>query len=270
VFEAEPLARPGEGCRAIARAVIGHDPLDPDTEAFVVGNGGLEEGYGAGFPLALHHPAEGDAGGIIDADMDVLPTDAVMSIDHARMASGDAVPDRADPAEFLDVEMDEFARVLALIAADRLSRLESTQPIDPQAFQDAADGGGGDAEFSGDRLAGQALTAQGFDLDDDRLRSGSIELARPGAAIGKSGRPFDLVTSDPLANGTRADPYGFADGLRGLPAGHQRDNPPSTVRRQVGILVDVHPVLLSWITEASTPSASPGRDRMDNLLKAHS
>jgi hypothetical protein len=40
-----------------------------------------------------------------------------MAVDRARISPGDAVPHRADPAELLDIEMDEFAGMLALIAA---------------------------------------------------------------------------------------------------------------------------------------------------------
>jgi hypothetical protein len=46
-------------------------------------------------------------------------------------------------------------------------------------------------------------------------------------------------------------------------------NPPSTVRRHTSIFVHVHPALRKS-HEASTTSASSIRDRMDNLLKAHS
>jgi hypothetical protein len=46
-----------------------------------------------------------------------------------------------------------------------------------------------------------------------------------------------------FANGLRADACGFADGLRRLPALNLLYNSHSTVRRQTGIPVHVHPVL---------------------------
>ena len=66
--------------------------------------------------LLVHDLHESDARGIVDADMDELPTDTVVTVDHARLSSGDAMSHGADPAELLDIEMDELARVLPLIA----------------------------------------------------------------------------------------------------------------------------------------------------------
>src|SRR5215471_20770657 len=54
-----------------------------------------------------------------DADMQALPTDAAMAIDRARLAPGDAVTNALDPAEFLDVQMQQFAGTRPLIAHDR-------------------------------------------------------------------------------------------------------------------------------------------------------
>src|SRR5512147_586402 len=47
VLEAELLARLRKGSGAIARTIVGHDALDLDAQAGIVGNGGLEEGDGA-------------------------------------------------------------------------------------------------------------------------------------------------------------------------------------------------------------------------------
>ena len=44
------------------------------------------------FSFILHDAAEGDAGGILDADMHELPADAEMAIDDTGATSGDAVP----------------------------------------------------------------------------------------------------------------------------------------------------------------------------------
>ena len=46
--------------------------------------------------------------------MDELPTDAVMTIDRARILPGDAMSDRADPAELLDIDVDEFTPGISL------------------------------------------------------------------------------------------------------------------------------------------------------------
>ena len=62
--------------------------------------------------------------------------------------------------------VDQFARPVALVAADRFSRLEGAQAVEAQALEYAADGGGRDAGIGGDRLAGQALAAQRLDAID--------------------------------------------------------------------------------------------------------
>jgi hypothetical protein len=64
----------------------------------------------------------------------------MVTVDRATISPGDAVPHGADPAEFLDVDMDEFARFLALIAPDRFGRFQGTELIQPEPTQDTADG----------------------------------------------------------------------------------------------------------------------------------
>src|SRR5690606_11228776 len=108
--------------------IVSHHTLHFDAEAGVIGDGGLEEGDSALLALVVHNLDESDARGVIDADVDELPADAEMTVDRTRMSSGDAVPHRANPAELLDVEMDELAGVLALIATHRLDRLQVFQP----------------------------------------------------------------------------------------------------------------------------------------------
>jgi hypothetical protein len=120
VFEAKLIAGLVKGSREIARAVVGHDPLDRDAQACVIGHRRLKESDGAGFSLIPHHPAKGDAGRIVDADMDELPANTEVAIDHAGLSSCDPMADGADPAELLDIDMDEFARILTLVAANRL------------------------------------------------------------------------------------------------------------------------------------------------------
>jgi hypothetical protein len=53
------------------------------------------------------------------------------TVDHAGLPSGDAMTHGTDATELLDVEMDEFARPLPLIAADRFGRLQGTELIEP-------------------------------------------------------------------------------------------------------------------------------------------
>jgi hypothetical protein len=51
--------------------------------------------------------------------MDELPPDPAVTVDRARISSGDTLPDGADAAELFDVEVDEFARGLSGIVCVR-------------------------------------------------------------------------------------------------------------------------------------------------------
>ena len=62
--------------------------------------------------------------------------------------AGGAVTGAVELTELLDVEVNELARALALIAADWLGRLERLQAIEPETTQNARDGGFGDAGFA--------------------------------------------------------------------------------------------------------------------------
>lgn len=71
---------------------------------------------------------------------------------QAGAIDGDAV---ADLAELLDVDMDHLAGPLPLIATGRLGRLQSAQPRETKALEDAARRGSRDADLGDDRQAGQ-------------------------------------------------------------------------------------------------------------------
>jgi hypothetical protein len=183
-----------------------------------------------------------------------------VTVDGARISSGDAVPDGADPAELFDIEMDEFARMLAFIAPDRFGRLQGTELVQAEPTQNTADGGGRDTGLDGDLFASPALAAQPFDLLDHGLGRRLPEPMRPGGAILQSRQSFAAISVNPLPNGPRADACGFGDGLRRLPAINLSYNPFSTARREPGILVHVHPVLprIAEASQLQLPRPGPG------------
>lgn len=67
-----------------------------------------------------HDLGKGNAGGIIDGDMNELPASAPDMI--ALAVAGDAVADAFDTGELLDIGMDEFAGIKALVAAHGSNR----------------------------------------------------------------------------------------------------------------------------------------------------
>jgi hypothetical protein len=112
--------------------------------------------------------------------MDELPTDTVVTVDRARMSSGNAVPYGADSAELLDVDVDQLTWGLALITPNRFRGLQGTQLIQAEPTQNTADGGWRDATLGGDLLARPALAPQPFDLLDNRPGRRSAQPIRPG------------------------------------------------------------------------------------------
>jgi hypothetical protein len=175
MLDAESLAGVAEGEGFVAGAIVGHDPGDGYPEAGVVGHGGLQEGDGAFFFLVGQNLAEGDARGVVDADVDELPTDAP-AVALTGAIAGDAVADLVEAAQLLDVDMDQFARMLALIAHHRFGGLQISDPAKFGPPQYPAHRRRRDGNLPGDLLAGPALAAQGDDLF---LRLGQRRPAQP-------------------------------------------------------------------------------------------
>src|SRR5581483_11841275 len=149
VLEAKRLAGVAEGVGFIAGAVVGHYAGHDDAEAGVVGDRCLQEGDGAFLLLIGQDLAEGDARGVVDADMDELPTRPPLlaaplaaGVALAGSIAGDAVTDLVEATELLDVDVDQLAGPLALVAHDRLRRLQVPDPAQPDPPQDAAHRGG--------------------------------------------------------------------------------------------------------------------------------
>src|SRR3954470_20039091 len=147
------LADVAQGAGLIAGAVIGEETADGDAELGVVAESGEQEG-GSGKAFFIGQDlGKGDAGVVVDGDMDVLPAD-VAGIAFA--VAMDAVADAADAAQFLDVEMEQIAGGLMLVANDRRGRLEIADTVELEAFENAADGGWAEASRLGDTASGPA------------------------------------------------------------------------------------------------------------------
>src|SRR5512144_3130071 len=86
---------------SIGGAVVGHDALDGDAVAGEPVECTAEEGNGAFFLLVRQEFGVGEPRGIVDGHMQRLPADAVMAVDRARPATGDAMADAFDRPSFL-------------------------------------------------------------------------------------------------------------------------------------------------------------------------
>src|SRR3954447_16663269 len=112
--------------------VIGQSASAPDllAVAAVERERALEERDRGGGLLIGEHLDVGQAGSVVDADVHELPASGLAPVAVfvgagllVVTAAGDAVPGAApDPAELLDVDVDQLARMPALIAIGRLRR----------------------------------------------------------------------------------------------------------------------------------------------------
>src|SRR5262249_34689058 len=102
------------------------------------GKGALEEGCGALFFLVRQDLGISEPGRIIDGDVDEVPT--AMLVSRPALAS-DAVADPVETAQFLDIEMDEFAGPFPLVTHHGGLLLQESKAPDPKPAQPAGDGG---------------------------------------------------------------------------------------------------------------------------------
>ena len=137
VPETETLTGSAEGKGPVAGAVVGHHALDLDTELCVIGDCGPEEGCGTSLLLVGRDVGEGNAGVIVDTNMRVLPANPA-AIALACAVAGDAMADLIEFTELFDVDVDQFAGPLALVAPHRLGWFQRSEPIEAQPPKDAA------------------------------------------------------------------------------------------------------------------------------------
>src|SRR6516225_2120762 len=161
VLDSKLFASAGEGFGEVAATIVSHDAFDGNAEAPEVGDGGDQERDGAflrlvGEDLSTRYPRM-----VVDSDVDEFPA-CTLTAAIACAASGDAVAHAAETAE-LNVEMDDLAWFLALVAWMWLLQLEAGEPAEAAAFENARDAGFGDSDLGCDVLLGAALTTQVFD-----------------------------------------------------------------------------------------------------------
>ena len=94
-----------------------------------------------------------------DSDVSILPAGALTAA-MAGAPAGDAMADAIEAAELLDVDVDDLARLLALVAWAWVLRLEAGEQTEATAFEDVRDASLGDAKLDGNVLLGAAFTAQ--------------------------------------------------------------------------------------------------------------
>src|SRR3954453_2683147 len=158
VLETEIAAGRAEGLGAIAGTIVGHHTGNRDAKVRVVGDRGLEEGDRALLFLVREDLREGHAGGVVDADVDELPSDAP-ALALTGSIAGDAMANAVEAAELFDIDVDQFAGMLTLVAANRHGGFKRLDAVEAEAPEDAADRSRRDADRGCDLLARPALAA---------------------------------------------------------------------------------------------------------------
>ena len=173
-------------------------------------------------------------------------------------------------AELLGVEVQQFARPLALVAHHRRRRVERSETAEPQPAQHRAHGRARQAELAGDPIAAQALPAQPLDLAVSFAGSASAVSAGRRALILKRDLAARPIPRQPMVRAAHRQ-AGCRGRLGNLPAlcldpqNHQE----ATLRCQPSILVDVHPGLRQKVGWCRNPNLTP-QTRMNNLNSFHS
>jgi len=150
----------------VGLGVVAEYSLDRDGVFCVPADGALEEGGAVFLALAWQQLGVGEAGVVVDRDVQVLPAGARAAL-HTVLE--DPLADVVETAELLGVDMQQLARTLALITHPRIA-LRAGQPRAAGATQDLADRRGRPVNSSSDHQGARPqMLAPAQDL---RLRLG--------------------------------------------------------------------------------------------------
>ena len=229
-------------------------------------DGLVESGEDTGDLFVREERGEGEAGMIIDRDVETL--DAGAWVAEGAVAGG-AHARACEAAQFLDVEVEELARMVAFVADDGgLDWFERREPVEAVAAQDARKRGLGDGEHEKDLGIRAALPAQredlGFELGAGlaRLMVGDRRVIEK--TLGKVGSfgarepAADSLFTDAESEGRVAQRETEFD-VRARHLG-------SRERSESGISVHVVRAGGHWV-ECSSTTSLPCPFRADNLLK---
>jgi hypothetical protein len=266
VFNAEFFTGGGKKFGAVGGAAIGEHPLDLDA-VFLVEADGLVEGVeNAGDLFVGQEAGEGEAGMIVDGDMEGL--DAGTWIALGAIAGG-ADAGALEAAQLLDVEVEKFAGRGAFIAHDRrLGRFERREAIESVTAQDAGESGLGDREDHEDLGVGAALAAEGEDAGFElSTRFARLAMRGRGVVFEAAGKSGCFGAGEPAANGLLAHGISGRCGAKGEAVGGEMGSHLSSRERgEFGISVHVVRAGGRWVECLSTTSLTDP-SRADNVLK---
>ena len=198
---------------------------------------------------------------VVDADVHVIPAGALAAV-AAGAATEDSVPGAAtDPAQFLDVDVDQLAGPLALVAVGRLDRLKPRELAQADAGQHGRDRGKRHRQTQRDLRGSHPQPAQGGDQLDAFLRRAMRNRIGSGGAVQQPGPALIAIAPYPLGARAVADSGGLGR-LRQRPVlpEHPLGHRQATLRAERRVSVNLHPVSSLELTGLSTcqPPRRPG------------
>ena len=254
MFEAESGNGSAHGVGAVAGAIVGVEALDADAEFFEEGQSGVKEGDGALGGFVGEKLSEGEAGMVVDGDVEEFPAGAADVI--ALAVAGDAMAGALDPSELLDVEVEEFSRMCALVAQDRRWWGKFRQAV-VMPTEEARDGGLGEFGRASDLEARQLPAAQGEHASDPERVGGKGGTFGARRTVGKTGESLGAEAGEPLEGGTDRNPEArrhLRDGL--VKIDDAFDHLGSTQRGELGLTVRVHAAVVPGSVLISQPHLS--------------
>jgi hypothetical protein len=208
----------------------------------------------------------GEAGGVVDCDVNELPTgDSALLAVNSRLVTNRAVAgdpmagtQQADPPELLDVEVDELTWALALIAVRRLQRVEPRALAETDPLEHCRDGRQRHCKDLGDLGRGHPQAPECLDRLDAIGRRAVRDQVRGAAAVGEASLALLAPALEPAVGGALAD-------AGGLGRRHQRpglaldplDEQLAAIRTGLGVTVNLHPES-PWDWVASAPLSLQG------------
>ena len=171
MLDAELEASSAEVAGAIAGAVVGEQSANGDAVLGVEGDSGAQEGDGGFALLVGQHAGEGEAGVIVDGDVQSLPAGELGAAAAAAIATNGNL---LIAGHALDVEMEQIAGSGMLVAHDGRSGMQVAPAVEMSPLQNAADGGGAEAGGLGDLIGGRnsRRRAMTWAINSDEVRRG--------------------------------------------------------------------------------------------------
>ena len=250
--DAEFRAGTTELARAIATAVVGEQAANADTVLSIKSQGVLQEGDGTLVSLIGQELGEGQAGVVIDGDMESFPAGELGTTATASIAADGNL---LVAGHSLDVEMQQIAGEGMFVTHNRRSRMQIPPTIQMSPTQNTTDRGGTESGAVGDLIRRTMLLSEADDQRRQLRGSRARTTLWAGRSVQQTEPPLALETVPPFGYGFRSNSKDGGGVFATYTASYDFDQRLSTTQRESGILVDVHSVCPRKL-DCSSQSAS--------------